>query len=298
MSPNAPTLATPRRLLLLAARVAWVAIAATTLLGAFASSVPARYAELAHPSENVGEALAELGLSATAYALYNVALDTIFVSVFAVIAIIIFWRRSGDPIALLVATMLVVWGPLNGLFVLTPGSTDGMYGPLQAILGTVLTYVGYITWMLFFYLFPSGRFVPGWTRWLALLYGVFFFGLWTFTPYGPESWTEDGLASFPTGSFADLEQVRRHRAVVVLDVRRIDEHDQARITGSLNIPIHELPHRVGEVPQGEVWVHCASGYRASIAASILDAAGHRLVAIDDEFENAEKVGLDLVGSAA
>jgi hydroxyacylglutathione hydrolase len=115
---------------------------------------------------------------------------------------------------------------------------------------------------------------------------------------GPESWTEDGLASFPTGSFADLEQVRRHRAVVVLDVRRIDEHDQARITGSLNIPIHELPHRVGEVPQGEVWVHCASGYRASIAASILDAAGHRLVAIDDEFENAEKVGLDLVGSAA
>ena len=42
--------------------------------------------------------------------------------------------------------------------------------------------------MLFFYLFPSGRFVPRWTRWLALLYGVFFFGLWTFTPFGPESW--------------------------------------------------------------------------------------------------------------
>ncbi|HEX5850321.1 MAG TPA: hypothetical protein VFY59_14085, partial [Rubrobacter sp.] len=188
MSASAPTQATPRRLLLLAARVAWVAIAAITLLGAFASSVPARYAELAHPSENVGEAIAELGLSATAYALYNVALDTIFVSVFAMIAIIIFWRRSGDPIALLVATMLVVWGPLNGLFVLAPGSTDGMYGPLQAILGSVLTYLGYITWMLFFYLFPSGRFVPGWTRWLALLYGVFFFGLWTFTPYGPESW--------------------------------------------------------------------------------------------------------------
>lgn len=115
---------------------------------------------------------------------------------------------------------------------------------------------------------------------------------------GPESWTEDELASFPTGTFADLEQVRRHRAVVVLDVRRVDEHDQARITGSLNIPIHELPHRVGEVPQGEVWVHCASGYRASIAASILAAAGRRLVAIDDDFENAEKVGLDLIGSAA
>ena len=52
----------------------------------------------------------------------------------------------------------------------------------------MLTYVGYISWMLFFYLFPSGRFVPRWTRWLALIYGVFFFGLWTFTPFGPESW--------------------------------------------------------------------------------------------------------------
>jgi hypothetical protein len=165
-----------------------VAIAVVTLGGAFASSVPARYAELAHPSENVSAALAELGLSASAYALYNVALDTIFVSVFAAVATVIFWRRSDDPIALLVATMLVVWGPLNGLFVLTPGATEGKYGLLQAASSLVLTYVGYITWMLFFYLFPSGRFVPRWTRWLALIYGVFFFGLWTFTPFGPESW--------------------------------------------------------------------------------------------------------------
>ena len=45
-------------------------------------------------------------------------------------------------------------------------------------------------------------------------------------------------------------------------------------------------------------MHCASGYRASVAASVLDAAGRRLVAIDDSFENAEKVGLHLVGTDA
>ena len=50
------------------------------------------------------------------------------------------------------------------------------------------------------------------------------------------------------------------------------------------------------MPAGEVWVHCASGYRASVAASLLDAAGRSLVAIDDSFENAEKVGLHLVGT--
>jgi hypothetical protein len=172
---------------LLLARTAWVAVAVVAL-GQFVISVPARYDQLANPTARVGAALAELGLSTGGYALYNVALDTVFVSVFAAVAIVIFWRRSDDPMALLVATMLVVWGPLIGLFVLTPSATAGRYPALEATLGLTLTYVGYMAWMLFFYLFPSGRFVPRWTRWLALLYGVGFFGLWTFTPFGPPSW--------------------------------------------------------------------------------------------------------------
>jgi hypothetical protein len=187
MSTSASTQATLRELWLLLARVAWVAVAIVTL-GAFAISVPSRYAELANPTENVSAALAELGLSAVAYALYTVALETIFVSGFAAVAIVIFWRRSDDPVALLVATMLVVWGPLNGLFLPTPSEIVEPYRILGMALGQTLTYIGYITWMLFFYLFPSGRFVPRWTRWLALIYGVFFFGLWNFTPFGPLSW--------------------------------------------------------------------------------------------------------------
>ena len=59
------------------------------------------------------------------------------------------------------------------------------------------------------------------------------------------------------------------------------EFATARIEGALNIPLHELPRRVHEVPDGEVWVHCAGGYRASVAASFLAAAGRTLVAIDD-----------------
>src|ERR687893_1792817 len=133
----------PRRLPV--ARLAWVAVAVVAL-GSFAGSVPARYAELARPTAGVRAALAELGLSAGAYALYNVVLDTIFVSLFAGVALVIFWRRFDEPVALLVATMLVLWGPLNGLFVLTPGATEDGYGLLQAVLGPTLTYIGYITW--------------------------------------------------------------------------------------------------------------------------------------------------------
>lgn len=111
---------------------------------------------------------------------------------------------------------------------------------------------------------------------------------------GPQDWTDGELSSFPTATFADLADVRHHREVVVLDVRRADEYDKSAVAGAVNIPIHELPRRVAEVPAGEVWVHCAGGYRASVAASFLDAAGRTPVAVDDSFENAEKVGLHLV----
>ncbi|MDT0188561.1 rhodanese-like domain-containing protein [Microbacterium sp. ARD31] len=115
---------------------------------------------------------------------------------------------------------------------------------------------------------------------------------------GPEDWSDRELSSFPTATFADLAQVRHHREVVILDVRRADEHDKARIDGAVNVPIHELPQRLADVPAGEVWVHCAGGYRASVAASFLSAAGMTLVAVDDSFDNAEKVGLHLVGPEA
>lgn len=114
----------------------------------------------------------------------------------------------------------------------------------------------------------------------------------------PQDWvagTGHELSSFPTATFGDLAQVRHHREVTVLDVRRADEYDLARIEGAVSIPIHELPRRLADVPAGEVWIHCAGGYRASVAASFLDAAGVNLVAIDDSFDNAEKAGLHLIG---
>ncbi len=113
----------------------------------------------------------------------------------------------------------------------------------------------------------------------------------------PAEWADE-LSSFATGVFADLAEVRHHREVVVLDVRRAEEFAAARIDGAVNVPLHDLHDRVDDVPAGEVWVHCASGYRASVAASLLDASGRTVVAIDDSFDNATEVGLHLVGPDA
>jgi len=111
-------------------------------------------------------------------------------------------------------------------------------------------------------------------------------------------WAGGGeLATFPRATFADLAQVRHHRSVVVLDNRRNLEWAEAHIDDAVHIPLHDLRDRLDQVPDGEVWVHCAAGYRASIAASILAATGRRVVAVDDEFDNAAPAGLPVVTAA-
>jgi rhodanese-related sulfurtransferase len=112
---------------------------------------------------------------------------------------------------------------------------------------------------------------------------------------GPGEWLRDGesAASFPRSTFAGLAGQDAHR-IVVLDVRRDSERADGWIAGSVHIPVHQLHRRVGEVPDGTVWVHCAGGMRAGIAASLLDAAGRRVVAVDDGFDAAAEAGLAVV----
>jgi hydroxyacylglutathione hydrolase len=62
----------------------------------------------------------------------------------------------------------------------------------------------------------------------------------------------------------------------VLDVRNAAERDEKRIAGSVHVPLNRLAARLGEIPRDRrVVVHCAGGYRSSIAASMLANAGFR-----------------------
>ncbi|MEU8528706.1 MULTISPECIES: MBL fold metallo-hydrolase [Streptomyces] len=105
----------------------------------------------------------------------------------------------------------------------------------------------------------------------------------------PEEWVREGErpASYRRATFADLP-AGLPEGDVVLDVRRAAEREaNGHIPGSLSVPLHELPGRIRELPSGgTLWVHCAGGMRAAIAASMLAAAGREVVAIDDSFANA------------
>lgn len=104
---------------------------------------------------------------------------------------------------------------------------------------------------------------------------------------GLAAWGAGGeIRTYRRATFAELAGAGDN--VGVLDVRRPDEWAESRIDGAVHVPLYELEARLAEVPDGEVWVHCATGYRAAIAASLLDRAGRKVVAIDDDWAAASK----------
>jgi hydroxyacylglutathione hydrolase len=94
---------------------------------------------------------------------------------------------------------------------------------------------------------------------------------------GLDAWQSRGrpVRSYPTAGVDDLcHAYLSGKPIQVLDVRQPVEWDAGYVPGSLRIHLGDLPGRLADVrPDKEVWTACASGHRASIAASLLDRAG-------------------------
>ncbi len=84
------------------------------------------------------------------------------------------------------------------------------------------------------------------------------------------AWCNAGysIAQIPQITASEL----RDSGVPVLDVRRPGEFTAGHVPGARNIPLNELPRRIGEVQDG-VAVICAGGYRSSMATSVLARKG-------------------------
>jgi hydroxyacylglutathione hydrolase len=102
------------------------------------------------------------------------------------------------------------------------------------------------------------------------------------------------LASVRLAKFGDLaDRMNRRPGPVVLDVRRNLEWADGHVAGATHIPLHDLPGRLDDVPPGEVWVHCQSGYRSMAAASLLAARDRDVIGVNDHFSNAASAGVPL-----
>ncbi len=152
------TLVRGRRLVLV--RTAWVAVAMLTV-GLFVASVPLHLAQLTD-----SQARQDLGLNSEFQRVY-LALAIVFAAVHVSIGIFIFWRRSDNWMASFVALMLLTFGAVS--FTQFPKVLVQAY-PAAWLPVVLVEILGAISVSLFFYLFPDGRFVPRWTRWLAVVW--------------------------------------------------------------------------------------------------------------------------------
>ncbi len=125
-------------------------------------------------SQTVSQAASELhqiGLSKDFFNTYGIVLESCFGFAYLVIAALIFWRKSDNLMALIVAAFLIT-------FVLAVADIPHVLQHSDAWLrwlSVCMAFIGEMAFPLCFYLFPNGRFVPRWTRWL--LPGWFLWGI-------------------------------------------------------------------------------------------------------------------------
>ncbi len=87
------------------------------------------------------------------------------------------------------------------------------------------------------------------------------------------------LATLPTVTLDELAEALSRNAAQILDVRGQTEYDEIHLPGALHIPLGFLPRHLDAIARDrQVIVHCASGYRSHVAASLLRRLGFTNVA--------------------
>ncbi len=208
---------------LVLARLGWVALVIITL-SLFVIGLPVYMAELQTVSSGgayvpwqlsmeSAQTLQRLGISLNTYSIWALVLAFISTGVFFAVGGVLFWRKSDDWMALFVALVLVLVGAATSGVVVgwNPGDWWWQFA-LQFL--SFLTSVGLA---LSFYLFPDGRFVPHWSRWLIVVW-ILLAAIQSFLPTSPFNWDNWPFPLSPLvlfgllGSFGG-SQIFRYRRV-------------------------------------------------------------------------------------
>ncbi len=163
------------------ARGLWLAAAALAVSLSIAG-IPARFGVLqtvctggscgqfgAPLTPQMARTLHQLGLSLPEYAGYTMAFELISSLVSIVLGALLFWRAR-TPGTLFAAFMLVTFGALSTNL---PDALATVHHLMQTPVA-LLDALALGALVVFLYVFPNGRFVPGWTRYLAVVAVVFF----------------------------------------------------------------------------------------------------------------------------
>jgi tRNA A-37 threonylcarbamoyl transferase component Bud32 len=151
------------------ARAVWLVIALTvwtlTLL-----DIPRDVANAENAPADIQRLMIQSGLPPAFPIYFDMTVDLLFVIAFSIVAVILFLRRSDERMALWVSAMLLLTAHIYSSL----GYNFGIAGLISAVLyGT-----GETMQVGLFYLFPSGRFLPRWSKWLIPPLVVFRILIW------------------------------------------------------------------------------------------------------------------------
>jgi hypothetical protein len=185
------------------ARGVWI-VGAVVVLVIFFASTPAYFAALHVVGSNqlnlqYGSQLTPadlrqlraLGLTSDFYAAYLVVISAIFVMAWFVVGGLIFWRKSDDRMAFFASFALMIFSVTFAAGNMVGALPPEWWVPVQSV-----RFIGGMGLAVFFYVFPDGRFVPRWTRWLLIgwvtheLFGDTLFVNASFNPFVYFPWID------------------------------------------------------------------------------------------------------------
>ena len=136
---------------LILAWIAWLTIVVPCVV-TFLAGLPGYREEVYRLNLIYTQSFREIGITVDFFASYYLVVVIADALIYWSVAALILWRKSNDWIGLLTALMLVLLGM--------------QHIDLGPVLGLVKPYLGFVCVFLFFCLFPNGRFVPGFLRWV------------------------------------------------------------------------------------------------------------------------------------
>ena len=155
---------------LLLARIGWVVVT-VTLVALNILAFPNLYGIFFTYTPQVLQTLHQIGLSPSLYSVIGILLNTvIFLIGYLLLGLLLFLRRPTDRMALFCAFTLVSFGSAANFYDFSHGDVDadsGRQSHHSCNRPDALWRSGETCLVVFFYIFPSGRFVPRWTRWAA-----------------------------------------------------------------------------------------------------------------------------------
>jgi hydroxyacylglutathione hydrolase len=113
---------------------------------------------------------------------------------------------------------------------------------------------------------------------------------------GMDAWRSSGreVSAFESVDIEDMaEWVISAEPMTVVDARDENEWVAGHVPGAMHMYVPDVPHHAHEIPrEAPVAVHCASGYRAGIAASLLEQAGlKRIIHVNGQYSDWDRLHL-------